>query len=304
MAETIHTNQFLSNFAVRHKLPHPVADFVAPKMQVKRSSDKYSQYTQDIYRVYDNAILGREEAKEIQWEVTEQPYSCDEYGLAKFVSDRKKRNSDTPIAYDKDAVRYLKTYQAIAREYRVQQIGGNTGLIPSTAIGAAWATPATGTPVADILAAMAQIDAQIAIPPNKILVPTQVALRMITCDEWKDYFKHTGEGFGSGLFSAISGLRHLGLEPMLTSVRGLSTSKGTTSDPTVEEMWSDNVLLFYSEPTPTLETMTFMYSPYTIADRISTSRPARKRGVFHDIYEEIDELLVNAYCGRILENCI
>jgi hypothetical protein len=303
--ETIqNVNTFLTNFATGYKLPMTFADFVAPLLPVKLEAGKYVEYTKSTWRIYDDKIRGSEHAKEIQWDVDEATYECEEYSMEKFVSDKKKNQSVAPINLDKDAVKFLKRFHTLAREYRIWQIAGSAAIVTQTAnIASAWAA-AGGTPITDILLGMATIEAAVGFIPNRILIPTAVALRMIQCTQWQTYFRFTDTGFKNGLWNVVSGLRQLGLEVQLTSVSGLSTSKLGASDPVSENMWDDSVLLFYCEPTPSLETRTFMYSPYVVKDRIFTTREPRRRGLYHTIYSDIDELLVDASCAYLLTNTL
>jgi len=303
--ETIqNVNSFLTNFATGYKERNPVADFVAPPFQVKLEAGKYVEYTKSVFRIYDDKITGREKAKEIQWDVEEATYACEEYSMEKFVSDKKKAQAYEPIKLDLDAAKFLKRFHMASREYRVNAIAGSAAIVTQGAnVASAWAG-AAGTPITDILAGMATVETAIGIEPNKILIPTQVALRMINTTEWDNKFVYTDTGFNSGLFNAVSGLKQLGLEVMLTNTVGLDTYKCTASDPRIESLWDDNVLLFYSEPSPTLESRTFMYSPYVAMNQIFTTRAPRERGVYHTIYSDIDELLVDASCAYLLRNTL
>jgi hypothetical protein len=306
MNQSIHTNQFLTNFATGYTLQYPVADFIAPPLKVLRSADKYVEYTKSQFRVFDGKVHGREPAKEIQWDLSESTYNCEEYELAYFVSDKIARNSDKPINLETDAVKQLKMSQALAREARVAAIAGSATFITNTtAIGGDWDIVATGTPFADIMTAVAAIeDANGGYPGNAIVIPNQVGLNMIMTTEWKSFFQYSDSGFRQGLFSVISGLKNVGLEPMLTGVKGLSTAKGMASDPTVESLWSDNVLVFYREATPTLQSRTLMYSPYVYMDRVERIVKTEERGIKIIKAEEIDELLIDASCGHLLTNCL
>ena len=304
LGETIqNVNTYLTNFATGYAMRNPVADFVAPPFQVKYEAGRYVEYTKSVFRIFDDKISGRERAKEIQWDVDCGTYACEEYSMEKFVSDKAKAQAVEPIRLDEDATKFLKRFHAQAREYRINQIAGNTALIPNINIAAAWAG-AAGTPVADILLGMSTIDIACGFIPNRILIPNQVALRMIQTTEWRTYFTFTSEGFNSGLFDAVAGLRKLGLEPMLTNSVGLSTAKCTASDPTSESLWSDSVLLFYCEPVPTTESRTFMYSPFVAQNQVFTTREPRERGVYHTIYSDIDELLVDSSCGYLMTNTL
>ncbi len=228
--------------------------------------------------------------------------------MAKFVSDKKKAQAVDPIRLDRDATKYLKRFHTMAREYRVNAIAGSSAIVTQgAAIGAAW-NAAAGVPVTDILTGMSTVNiATTGYTPNRILIPTPVAIRAIQTTQWLSYFQYRGDVAKAAdpLVSFVAGLRIFGLEPMLSDVYGLSEYKCTASDPTVtEQMWDDDVLLFYAEPTPSLETRTFMYSPFVKKEFYYTTRMQRRRGVMHDIYTDIDELLVDASCAYLMTNCI
>lgn len=304
--ETIqNVNTFLTNFATGYKQWPDPNEFIAPSFKVKFEDGKYTEYTKSVLRIYDDKISGSEKPKEVQWNVDETTYSCEEYSLGKFVSDKKKAQAEAPVNLDKDAVKMVKRFHMMAREYRIQNIAGNAAVITNNGTPAIKWDQAAGTPISDILDQMATIQrATAGYIPNRIAMETRVALKMIKTTEWKNYFQPTDKGFTNGLWNAVAGLRNLGLEPFLLNNFGLSESKCTASDPTSEPLWDKKCLLFYCEPTPTLQTRTFMYSPYVARELVITTREPRRRGVYHDIYSDIDELLVDVDCAYLFTNCI
>jgi hypothetical protein len=301
------TNAYLTNFVKKEKVHNPIGDFIAPPFRVRLEAGRYARYTDDIHRIFENKIVGKMKAHEIQWDVSYDSYACEEYAMAKWVGDKAKAQAIAPIKLEQEAAKRLKHYQAKARDDRVWQIAGSAAVVTQTVnIGAAWAG-AAGTPITDILTGMRVIEAARGVLPNKILVPTQVALSMIRTTEWLTAFQNAGNfaNVRGGDFDIISALRNkLQLQTMVTSVRGLDSYKCTSSDPSPESMTSDSVLLFYSEPSPTTDCMTFMFSPYVKKDVITRTREPRHRGVYIDIYEDIDELLVEASCAYLMTNCI
>lgn len=302
-SEIIHTDKLLTNFATAYKVKNPVADYISPPFKVIRPSDKYAEYTKSTLRVYDNKIKGREKPKEISWNATDSTYECEEYTLDKFISNRKLRNSDKPIDLKRDATKQLKQAQMLAREKRILDIAGSNSIVTQTIAPADWDIVATGTPVADILTAIDTIHDSTLEKANRFVSTMKVALALIKTDEWKEYFKYTTTGFNK-LFDAIAGLRNLGLDPQIASAAGLSTYEGTASDPALEIMWGEKALVFYSEPRPTLNTRTFMYSPFTKMNIMSQTEAKRERGVYINIWEEIDELLVDATCAYLFTNTL
>jgi hypothetical protein len=285
-----------------------VSDFVAPPFKVKRSSDKYAEYTKSVLRVYDNKISGRERPKEIDWNVTSSTYSCEEYALSGFVSDREMDNADQPINLMIDTVKQTQIAQELSREKRVTDIAANNALFTSDNTAnksGAWSTASSGTPVADFLDAKKKIWNNTAgySAGGYAIVPLDVALTAIQTDEWKDYFKYT-DNSKKDLFDFLTGLRNIGIEAKVAGSHSLTTYENTASDPASEGMWGENVLIFHREPAPTLKSRTFMYSPYRRFKEVERYRIKGERGETIDLYEDIDELLVDQNCGYLYTNTI
>ena len=303
---SIHIDRLLSNFATRYRVGDSVADFIAPPFKVKRSSDKYTVYDKGALRIYDNKLAGRQEAREIGVENSTATYSCEEYSLARFLSDNRRQNADNPINMEQDSIRKIKDAMLISREKRVADIAGSASVVTQTVNAAGdWDTVSTGTPIADIRTGMSTIWTSQAgsMKANKIAIPVNVAIEMIGTDEYRDYFKYNGMA-GNEQFNIVSGLRHLGLEPMLAGVFGGNTNEGGASDPGAEAIWSDSVLIFASQATPTLDSRTFMYSPFTKKDVVTRFREEKQRGTSFIMYEEMDELLVDATAAYLITNTL
>jgi hypothetical protein len=298
--------KYLTNFAFSYKQGSWVGDFVAPPFKVAKSSDKYLVWTKNDFRVVNDKIKGRELAKEIELKTDEATYTCEEYSSAAFISNRDLRNMEGvgTIRLKEDTTKQLKLTHMTAREYRILSIAGNSSVVTQTADKAgAWATASSGTPVADMVTGMTTIEGSIGEPANRVIMPYDVAMKMSVTDEWRDYFKYNNSGF-QNIRQVVDALRNIGLEPMITGARGLSTNEGGASDPEWERMFDQKVLLFRCEPNPTPRTNTFMYSPYTVYQQVESMYLGRERGTEYTIYSEIDELMVNAEAGYLLTDVI
>lgn len=306
MADTIHIDKLLTNFATRYRVNDAVGDFIAPPFKVKHDSDKYTTYGKGSLRLYDNKISGRQEAREIDVEIDSASYACEEYSLSKFVSNRKRQNTDRPINMDQDAVRKIKDAQLLSREKRVYDIAGNASIVTQTVdAGGDWNDVTNGTPIADIRTALSTIWRSQAgsVKANSIVIPVDVAIEMVGTDEYRDYFKYSGLA-SNEQFNIVSGLRHLGLTPMMAGAHAGNTNENGASDPGAENIWSDSVLIFHRQGNPTLETRTFMYSPFTDKDIVRRIEEKKQRGTTFDIYENIDELLVDATAAYLITNTL
>ena len=293
------TSNYLSNFILRYRSDTDTADFIAPPFKVQKSSDKYLVYGIRTNRIYDNKLMRRSPILEIDLEATESTYLCEEFALGAFVADRDLVDTDTVVRIKEEKLQHTKDRQIAAREYRVYQIAASTALVPNAAATTIWSNVAA-VPITDIRTACIAINNATGKNPNRIVMTYQAAMHMINTTEWKGMFQYTDTGFGRGLWSAIDGLRNLGLEPRITNSRGVSSYEGCSSDPDWDTMLGNKVLVFYAEPTPTRNSMTFMSSPFCWKDKVMQWYSNRERGIKYEIMEYIDELLVAAGAGYLI----
>lgn len=293
------TNNYLSNFILRYRSDSDCADFISPPFKVKKSSDKYLVYGKRNSRVYDNKLGRRAPVLEVDLEADEQTYTCEEYATGAFVADRDIVDTDDAIRIKEEKLENAKDSQIRSREYRVLSVATSTDLVPNAAVTTVWSNVAA-VPITDIRSAAIAINNSVGKKPNRIVMSYEAALNMINTTEWKGMFQYTDTGYGKGLWSAIDGLRNLGLEPRICDGRGVTTAEGCSSDPDWEVMLGDNVLIFYSEPTPTKNSMTFMSSPFVWKDKVMQWYSNRERGIKYEIMEYIDELMPASGAGYLL----
>lgn len=287
----VHTDIFLTNLAIQYKTRYDVGKFVAPDLKVNRPADKYLIYNKSSQRVWDASVKRREEPKEITVDTDSGTYRCEERELSKFVLDYDVENVDNPINLKSNAVKQLKEAMLRYREYKVEQIAGSSTLITNnTTSSLNWDVAASGKPVSDILTGIASVWNKGQEKANKIVMDYAAAIQAAKCDEYRDYFKYT-QVTVKEQFDLVSGLRNLGLEPMIAGMFAVNTSMGAASDPTTEAMWAKKCLVFYSEESTSLEARTFMYSPFTLLNRVQVER--KRNGEMHYIKDIITELLVD-----------
>ena len=299
-----HVDVYLQNFIKRFECSSDCGEFIAPSFKVLKDSNTYLSYGKDNHRVLNDKVGRREPYKESITNASEETYRCERYGQAGFVSDDDAANTDRPIRLMEEETEQTTNRVERSRTYRILQIAASTALVPSTAIASAWATPASATPVRDILTAMIAVNADLCKPANAIVMTYEVALEMIKTTNWTEYFKYTDAGYKDGLFSAISGLKQLGLEPKLCEARGVSSYEGCASDPDWETMLGDKVLIFHRTPKPTTKTNCFMFSPFREKRTVKKFYKNEERGWKITVGNKIDELLVNANACHILDDVL
>lgn len=303
--ERKHIDTYMTNFAQRYTSPFDAGEFVAPSFRVSKTSGKYQIHGKDNFRVWDDKINRRDPIREIDAYANDSTYVCEKHAVATFIDDDERDYYvDAPIRLEEEKIEHAKNAKERNRTHRVLAIAASTTLIPYTAIASAWATPGTATPVINILDSMIAVEAGCGLPANAIIMDYRVALNLIKATEWRNYFQYTDSGFDKGLFSAISGLRQLGLEPRLVNDRAVNSYEGCASDPGWETMLGDKVLIFHRETKPTLNSNAFMFSPYVYKDEVQRIVKEEERGWKFTVRDYIDELLVNADAGYILDDVL
>lgn len=304
-SQVIHRDRFLSNFATKYKVEERVADFIAPPFAVPRPSDRFAQFLKSNLRVYDIKAGRGEESKEIEIDYQEGTYACTWRRLGTFIDASDPYNMDAGWQIDTTKTAQILDSFRIAREQYVMNFARNTQIVTqNTTPSNSWGDISNGTPIDDILSSMAAVKLASTKTPNAIVMTLPVALAIIKTNEYRDRFKFSAPGYEKQ-FSAIDGLKELGLTPMISGVFGTTTGQGTASDPQIDQLMGKDVLLFYREQNPTRESRTFMYSPYVRYNEAIERIPMPwKKGYKIECASMMDELLVDAQCAYLFTNVI
>jgi len=138
----IHVDRALSNFAVEYTNEEYIAQAVAPYVPVGKKSDKYFVYDKKDRFTAPQTIRGpKDEAKEVEWNVSDSDFSCVDHALKDFVPDSMTANADMPITPREKSTETLvdllllsfeiatatlaTTYANYGASYRIQLSGGD-----------------------------------------------------------------------------------------------------------------------------------------------------------------------------------
>lgn len=118
---SVHVDVPLTNLAMAITNRDFIADSVMPVVRVQKDSNKYFKYDPDTYYEEQETLLLGSEATpgRIRYKISTGSYSCQDYGLMDFVSQKEIQNADAPIDPLKSATRILKNRLMLARERRV-----------------------------------------------------------------------------------------------------------------------------------------------------------------------------------------
>jgi hypothetical protein len=299
-----HIDAALSNVSIAIRNAGFVADLVAPRFRVTKLSDKYKDYGTAFIRRINTARKDKDTSKGIDWDfTTDGTYRCEGYALHDYVSQKDRDNADPSIKADIDTVQMLTDLILLDRETRVAAIAASTTYVTTYKtcnVDAGFGfwddyLNADSDPLAHIRYMKNVIFNATLKAPNKILIPYSVALAMAGHPKIQELRKYTDPNLVTegGLPPKIEGLT------VVEAKCGEDTvNKGQTAS--LGQIWSDNILVYYSEDNPTLKSLSFMYSP-VYEDRYVTTfyDPDRKADKI-EVEECIDELLVKASCAHLL----
>ncbi len=187
--EQVHLDAALSNVALQYTQEWFIADQALPIVNVAKESDKFFKfYLKDAINIPARTLRGDgAEAAETTWDVTSTTYQCEEYALKDIVTDRARKNADSPIEMDIDTTKFLTQQILIDREKRVADALFNTTTFTSYYAALSgddrWdvytAAGADSDPLADIETAKDSVMKNSLRPPNTIIMGYEVFKKVV-----------------------------------------------------------------------------------------------------------------------------
>ncbi len=252
----VHLDVPLTNFALQYSHPEYLGYSVAPAVTVVHESDQYyifNEAREDIVRPNALRAIG-DKSNEIKFRVTTDTYSCEEYALRYPLADRIRDNADDVMRLRQRGTQQCLDQLMLDKELRLQGLFQTTGgAVPNSTVGTKWDD--TGAdPEADIQAAKSVVRRAIGKEPNSILMSRPVADALVI---------HL-KGSLTALNMATK-LTFMDLPDILWGLRvfigdGIyrTDNPGQAAPGTISDIWNDNVVVFYMDPSPGIDVMTFV----------------------------------------------
>lgn len=311
---TIHIDQALTNFSLKYSTGALIADLIAPRIDVAKDSDVYFVYGRQDYRATRDLRADKADTNFIDsWKVEETPsYRCEEHALADLVSDRERRNADTPLSPDFDTTENLTNMLLLNREKRVADmltsadtfsVSGNTVSLTGDE---QWNNAAFDSDSKDdaievrIDTAKEAIRSAIGRDPNTIVIPAAVAKVVKRDPTVRDLIRYTDNTL------LVNG----DLPPTLWNMKVLvpgsvydSAEEGQEFSGT--DVWGKHVLVAYVAPNPrTPRTVTLGLSFQSQPRQTVKWREEGRKSDAIEVSEIIVEKTVCEYCGYLIRNAI
>ena len=300
--KNIHIDVALSNFAQGYRNLAFVADYVFPILPVVNESDKYYIFNREEMREIDTHRAIGAESNEVEWDVTNSSYLCEEYALSKLIADRTIKNADSPIRPQATTINKIMRWIQLGHEKRVMNLvtgGGVTGAVPDPK----WNGESPDIE-GDIDTAKASISLNAGVMANRLLMNDQVKDVVKKDSTVRNLVRYTIQGNGGQELLVNGDLPPIlwGLKVVVAGSAENTAKQGATD--VVARIWPDDVLISFVEEAPSLEAATLGYTFMSQAPQTISWRVDERKGNKYEVSLVEDERLVATSAGYLLDNVL
>ena len=301
---SVHIDAALSNLAIRYRNLAFVAEILFPVVPVMKESDKYYVFSREELKSIDTHRAIGAPSNEADWDVTNATYSCEEYALKKLLADRIVNNSDAPIRPRMTTVNKLLRWIRLGYEKRVMALvtGGALGTPTTPTVKWDGTSP---TIEANCDTAKAAIRLAAGVDPNTIAFNDQVKDVVKRDSTVRNLIRYTIAGSGGQELLVNGELPPVlwGLKVVLAQAAEDTAKKGATAS--YSRIWPDDVLVCYSEPSPSLESLSLGYT-FRVKNGVivKTWRNEERNGEFIEPALIQDEKIVAAAAGHLIDDVL
>ena len=292
----VHVDAILSGVSVMYQNDQMIADSVMPVVPVKKESDKFYTYTRN-WRLPEAKRAAGAEAAEVEWNVSTDTYSCEEYALKDLIPDRVRDNADKPLNMDVDTTENLTKLIQLLREKRVADIvftGGNHGSTSALAGANRWDDYAGSDPIGDVRTARATVHLASSQNPNVMVIGKQAHDKLLDHPDILERIKYTQRGVITEEILA----RVFEVDRYIVG-RAIYDSSQSGGDEVLAYVWGKSVALIYAEASPGIKKVSFGYQFQSRGFRTKKWRVEGRDGDFVESGEIRDEKIVASACGYL-----
>jgi len=292
----VHVDAVLSGVSVMYQNDKLIADLVLPVVPVKKESDLYYLYERN-WRLPEAKRAAGAEAAEVEWNVSTDTYSCEEYALKDLIPDRVRKNADKPLNMDVDTTENLTNLIQLLREKRAADIvfaGGNHGSTSALSGINQWDDYAGSDPIGDVRSARAVVHLASGKEPNTMVVGKQVHDKLLDHPDILERIKYTQRGIITEDILA----RVFEVDKYIVG-RAIYDSSQSGGDEVLAYVWGKSVALIYAESSPGIKKVSYGYQFQSRGFRTKKWRVEGRDGDFIESGEIRDEKVVASACGYL-----
>jgi hypothetical protein len=280
----VHVNFILTNLSVAYaQQSNFIADQVFPQIPVANQSNRYWKYPRGSW--FRTEVRKRAPGTQTPgsgWELSDDSYFCDTWGVHKDIDDQTRANTDNGIVLDSDATNFVTGQMLLKRDLEWQaayfQPGvWTTNLTGVTAAPAAnqfvqW-DQAASTPLQDVLTQQIAMSKITGVTPNVMVMGPEVQVALYNHPQILDRIKYTQ----TGVITIDLLARFFNVDRILIASAVINTTPEAAPQDTMPEgpigvgvnydddttgfdfVFGKDMLLCYSNPNPGLRSVSAGY---------------------------------------------
>lgn len=245
-----------------------VADEIAPRLDVKKQSDKYAVWSKsDFYRMAMEKVGDGDPAPIAGFDVdTSNNYFADFWKIKKLLTDQQRANYDVPLNADQATVNYLTQQGLMRRDYEVLNTLFISGVWTTEYDGAAsptgsefyyWNDYTQSHPFQNVRAWSTVVKKLTGRRPNKLVVGPEVNDALMEHPDILDKIKHTQTGIATEeLLAAAFGVKKY----LVADAVYNSAAEKATESATMAHIAGKHALLSYVPDSPSIDEPSAAYN--------------------------------------------
>lgn len=280
-----------------------LADLVMPPVPVVRESASFWVYDKSRFDVPDSKRAPRAEYNRIDWNVSTDNYLCHQYGLEGEIDDQERKNAAAPLDLDVDTTEIVTDMVLNNREKRVVDMVTDTSVVTQyTTLSLAtqkWTDGVNSDPLGDVKTARTTIFQATGYRPNRMVIGYTVFEALKLHPQIKEIIKYTERAIVTAALLAAA----FEVEEVLVGGVLRRTSKAGQTD-VLADVWGSNVLVFYSEKSPSLKRASFGYQLRQEDLRVFRYREDKRDTDIIRVTEKQTEKVVAATLGYLIQTAV
>lgn len=300
--QDVHQDAVLTGVSIAYTQPGFIADLVFPRVPVKKESDKYYIYGTELFQTPSAKRAPKTAYKRINWTVSTDTYTCEEYGLEEAIDDREMANADDPLNLEIDTTELLTSQIMLARERRVAALAfSSTYMTVYTTLSGTsqWSDYVNSDPIGDVRTGMSTVQGTIGRDPNTMIISRAVFDKLQDHPAITERVKYTQ----LGILTVELLARLFGVERVLVGMSIYDSANEGQTD-SLAQVWGKHCLLAYIEPRPGLKKMSVGYSMVAREKQVEKYRDDTIKSEIIRVSELVDEKVVSASAAYLIVNAV
>lgn len=297
-ASDVRRDKVLSKMATGYAPQTFVAEQVAPVVSVSEQGGIYFEYgREELISVSDRRAPGAE-SNEIQWDVIQSSYWCNDYALKKLLPDKIRDQNDLPVGPQITTVKKLTETMKLNREKDCQAIAQGAS-VATTDVGATsdkWNTP-DADPDGDAQTAIKAIRDRTGLVPNRVLISWSIRDILVRFLKAQARLTYGEAATINDLPPSMWGCQVIVPTPV-------ENTANPEQDASISDIWNDEVVFFYAEAAPSVMSLSFMYTIRYVNWNVNRWREPSRKGEFFEVELGQIQKLICADCAQRLTNVI